>query len=308
MYREGDGKASMKRIILFRFHKNPTICRNRIRLLKKLNPDTQIFGLFGGEEKDYKEFQKKLRPYLKNIYCIQEKTKLWKWKNCDLALRLWYKEFGNKLSFDMIHVIEWDLLLYDSLDKLYKNVPKDGMGLTKLILLEDIKERWFWFNNERKQYKIDWDSSLRFVKNEFNYNQEPYACNIGGACMPKKFLEKYCAMEIPELLQTSIHDELRLPLFGQILGFKLYDTGLSYRWFSENEYKFFNAQKNEISMSVITKELANPFGRRVFHPIEKIIVYDFASYLTNLLIQIKEYLKSFAEKVFRLFRKILKLL
>jgi len=52
----------MKRIILFRFHTNVDICKNRLRLLKKYNPEVKIFGLFGGQERDLEKFQKILNP------------------------------------------------------------------------------------------------------------------------------------------------------------------------------------------------------------------------------------------------------
>src|SRR5450759_351978 len=84
---------------------------------------------------------------------------------------------------------------------------------------------------------------------------------LAGLCLPKSFLEKYSAIEIPELG----NDELRLPLFSQILGFKLYDTGLKKEWFDKKEEEFFNCYKFYISSSSITKELARPSGRRAFH-------------------------------------------
>jgi hypothetical protein len=41
----------MNLAILFWFYKEPEICRNRLKLLKVKNPNTQIFGLYGGPDK-----------------------------------------------------------------------------------------------------------------------------------------------------------------------------------------------------------------------------------------------------------------
>ena len=90
----------MKRIILFRFHKNIRVCKNHIELLQKYNPDVPIYGLYGGKEKDFAHVKKRLDPYLKHTYCVRGKTSQWKWKNGDLALLQWYQAYGRKLDFD----------------------------------------------------------------------------------------------------------------------------------------------------------------------------------------------------------------
>jgi hypothetical protein len=63
---------------------------------------------------------------------------------------------------------------------------------------------------------------------------------------------------------------LRLPLFGQILGYKLYDTGFYKNWFNAKEEKVFNCMAQDISLPAITKELSKTKGRRIFHPYRKI--------------------------------------
>lgn len=93
------------------------------------------------------------------------------------------------------------------------------------------------------------------MRHEFNYNQEPFAGSPCGAVLPRAFLEKYTDISVPELCQ----DELRLPLFSQILGFRLYDTGFY------KEAGLFDWER-EIATAAIEKELLKPLGRRVFHP------------------------------------------
>jgi hypothetical protein len=44
----GHSENNVKRLIVFRFHKAPLVCRSRIALLRRLNPDVPICGLFGG--------------------------------------------------------------------------------------------------------------------------------------------------------------------------------------------------------------------------------------------------------------------
>ena len=258
----------MKRIILFRFHTDVDVCRNSLRLLKKYNPEVEIFGLFGGQEDDLDIFQKILNPYLESIYCIRGKSLYWKRTHGDLAMKSWYENTGKTLSFDTLYYIEWDLLLFESLEKIYGHIPENGVGLTSLTLLKNIEKEWFWLSSE--SLRIQWRCLLGFVKDKYGYDQEPFACEFGGACIPRGFLEAYSNAEIPELC----HDELRIPLFSQVFNFKFYNTNICKQWFDESEKQFFNCDNKEISLSTITKELAKQSGRRAFHPIRKMFVFD----------------------------------
>lgn len=264
----------MKRIILFRFHKKPLICKNRIKLLKKYNPDIDIYGFFGGHRKDFYKMKRVLGNELKSIYCIPVKDKDWKWKNSDLALRLWFRDFGEKVSFDVLYFIEWDLIFFKPIPKIYKNIPKNGVALTWLTPLKKVENRWVWTSKE--PYKNEWRQLLDFVKKKFKYNKKPYASLFPGPCLPRKFIEKYTETSIPELC----HDELRVPLFAQVLGFKLYDTGFKKRkWPTEHEEKFFNCHsRGDIKVEVLRKELSKASGRRVFHPFRNFLSKDLLSY------------------------------
>jgi hypothetical protein len=256
---------NITRIILFRFHKNAAVCINRLELLQKLNPEIEIFGLYGGPKEKLNYFKKTLDSYLKNIYYVKGKSANWKWQNSDLAVRQWYKNYGKKLSFDTLYIIEWDLLMLAPISEVYKHIPKNAIGLTSLVLLKKIQKHWDpWMTDE--PYKSQWPKLLRFAKDKYGYNKKSYASLGGGACLPRKFLQKYAAIDVPELC----HDELRLPLFAQIFGINMLDTKLYRRSGKEGPEVFFNAEDDEIKQSIIKRELAKPSGRRVFHPIRKV--------------------------------------
>lgn len=254
----------MNRIILFRYHKKPLVCRSRLRQLKKFNPGVKIFGLYGGQELEFPKYEKYLNSYFEHNYCIKNKTNFWKWKNSDLSTRLWYKNVGKNIEFDMVHIIEWDLLLFESIDNLYKKIPPNCIGLTALNPLENVKPTWTWVFKE--PYKTQWEKLLKYAKNKFNYDKRPYASLGPGPCLPKKFLDKFSAINVPDLS----NDEVRLPLFGQIFGFKLLETGFYPKWSEVSIMKFFNCHGKEIPLSRIKKELKKKNGRKSFHPYRKI--------------------------------------
>jgi len=254
----------MERIVLFRFHENPAVCENRLRLVRKMNPDIAIFGLYGGEDGAVGSFSR-LSPYLENFFIIGDKSAEWKWKNSDLAARLWLDAVGAKTDFDMLRMIEWDLVLFDSLDNIYRSIPENGIGLTGLTELINIEDKWDW--TSVKKERIKYEALFDFARKRYGYEKTPYASLGPGCCLPRKFLADYAAAEVPELC----HDELRLPLFGQVLGYQLYDTGFYKKWFDEGEHAYFNCMDRLIDGSTIVGELKKAAGRRVFHPYRNLI-------------------------------------
>ncbi len=266
----------MKRAVLFQFHKHFRVCRSHVQLLSAFNPDVQIFGLFGGNEKLFSVIEKTASllfgSSLTDLYCISGQSGRWKRDNTDLAARLWYSDRGRRYDFDVLHHIQWDLVLFAPLGDVYKGVPLDGVGLTGLTPLSSIADKWSW--TTREPDRIKWQQLLAFARTTFGYDQDPYACQGPGPCLPRAFLEKYAATDVP----TLCHDELRLPLIAQCLGFKLYDTGICRDWLDPSERKFFNADTFAIESATIKSELAKPGGRRAFHPFRDTVKASWAQH------------------------------
>lgn len=280
----------MKRIILFRFHKNAVVCGNRIDLLRHYNPGTKIFGLYGGDEGRFPAYQKKLGAAMDDIYCIRGRSDEWKWKNGDLAIRRWFIDCGEKIPFDMLHVIEWDMLLCDSVENIFSIVPEDCMGLAGLMPLRDIENRWIWASHDT--YKDELKKLLSHVRDTYQYSLDPFRSIAGGACIPREFIIRYADTEIPELC----NDEVRLPLFAQAFGIRLCDTG--FYSLDDNERRYFNLF-TPIDISRIREELGRSGGRRIFHPYYKTFSpAGNALNVYNLRYDAREAMKRLLKKVF----------
>ena len=289
----------MKRIILFRFHTKPFVCANRLDLLNKYNPQVEIFGLYGGPEKNYPLIERSLRPHLKHIYCITGKIPFWKWKNGDLALKAWYEDFGRTISFDILHLIEWDLLFFDSLESIYKQIPEDGIGVASLVPVAEIEKDWVWINKE--PFRTEFSKLLGYVKRTYGYHMDPYAIQGPGLCLPKKFLEIYSANNIPELC----NDEIRIPLFSQVFGFSMYDARFCNKWPHRNKTETFHCQLfPEIHIKTIIKELENPSGRRVFHPFRRTLAINGCSRKPRMVVRVMEILAELLKKFIHIIREI----
>jgi hypothetical protein len=138
------------------------------------------------------------------------------------------------------------------------------LGLTGLTPVDRIAERWHWTLVEPHRSEL---VTLReFVRDRFGDTEPLVACLGPGYSLPREFLRRYAEVDVPELG----HDELRLPLFGRLLGFPIRDTGFYPAWFDAEAEKLFNANADDIDESRIRAELARAGGRRVFHPYRKI--------------------------------------
>lgn len=253
----------MKRGVLFRFHKEFEVCRNRVEILRKLNPTMLIYPMYGGSKENLDPAKSFCREAgLEPFYEVKSDDLIWKWKNGDLQIQQWFKAVGRNLTFDFLHLIEWDLSLLENLENLYGRFS-EGVVLTGLRPLKDVRDRWSWLVEE--PYRSEWFKLMDLVKEKYEYDQEPYACLFPGCSFSRRFLEKLQTIEIPEL----DNDEVRIPLWTQILGESLHDTGFYPGWFSEKIYRYFNCRGREIEETVIRQKLARIGGQRVFHPFYK---------------------------------------
>jgi hypothetical protein len=235
-------------------------------LLRTLNPDVPIYGLFGGSRRAPGPALRRLVA-LDGIHLSSEPAR-WNWQHSDLAVAAWFREVGHRLPFTVLHVVEWDLLLLAPLASLYASVPEGNVGLTALAPISELEQEWTWLRREPN--RREWDALLARARSDWGYDGTPYGCVAGGSCFPRSFLEAYAAIDPPVLC----NDELRLPLFAQILGFPVADTHLRGPWRGEREHPLFHFRAADVPLETIKAELAKPHGWRAFHPVRRRLDYE----------------------------------
>jgi hypothetical protein len=247
-------------IVLFHFHAHFELCRPRIELLRRFNPGVEIFGLYGGESARVDEARRLERSGVNHVFENEGRSPAWNKKNTDLAVAGWYRSVGRTLPFGRVHVVQWDLLFFAPLDRMYPSLSPEAVALTGLVPLEAIAHFWDWTANA--PLSIESERLLSQTRERFGFTGGSYACIGPGYSLSRRFLELYSQLEIDD----TGHDELRLPLFAQILGFELADTGFYPRWMDPKVERVFNADAQEVDPAVVESELVRPEGRRVFHP------------------------------------------
>jgi len=258
----------MKRIVLFRCHKLPDIVRSRVTLLRRLNPTTTIHCLYGGPEESFGHFIDDTGDVWDSTYCIRGRLDRWKWLHSDLAVLDWYNDCGTSIPFDMLHLIEWDLLPTESLEALYRHIPIDGIGLTGLTPLSEIIDKWvFWTELHGSWWPDQLTQMYDYAQKKYGDTGTRMACQGPAPCFPRRFIDTYANNPLPDFC----HDEVRLPLAAQCLGFSIHDTGFFRKWFNEEEFKLFNCTEQSIETGVILSELQDKKGRRMFHPVREVV-------------------------------------
>jgi hypothetical protein len=250
----------VKRAVLLRFHKAPLVCRSRVTLLRQLNAGVPVFGLFGGRRLPAALLRQLVG--IDEVY-VSRGSERWNWQHGDLALAAWYRAEGSKLDFDILHVVEWDLLLVAPLEALYASVPAGTVGLTALTPVAELQGEWTWLR--KAEPREEWEALLATAREKWGYDGEPHGCLAAGPSFPRAFLEAYAAIDPP----TLCNDELRVPLFAQILGFELADTRLRGAWRGEREHDLFHLRDFEIELTTVRAELAKADGARAFHPVRR---------------------------------------
>lgn len=258
----------MELAILFFFYKDPVLCRNRLQLLRRHNPITPIYGLYGGDSTKVDTHRSTLAEYLDDFYAFtQDRDSDWKWREGDLIITDWFRERGKNLAWDTIVVIQWDTLVLGPINKLFSMVRKNQILLSGLRPIKEVESWWSWVSNP--DFREHYLEFLEYVRDKYDFDQEPLCCLFLVACLPKTFLEKYSRVEKPEMGFL----EYRLPIYGQIFGIPFCMEHPFKPWWADDiatkkhpSRKILKAGGYKIALRTIFKRLLSPKGPRVFHP------------------------------------------
>jgi len=279
--------------ILFWFYKEAEVCINRLQILKQYNSKLKIYGLYGGDVTDAGYYKERLDPYLDDFYVFDSVTNSeWKWQHGDLMLQHWFEKRGYDLPWDSVAVVQWDMLVFDSLENQFAGLKKDQIFLSGLQKLDNETEKnWYWTspNHDQRQRYTDF---LDHIKNEYNYENELLCCLFIFQIFPRLFFEKYSTVKERELGML----EYKIPIYANIFGIPFYKKDMGVRW-HEKKIKPLNAIPEEIPEAYIRKELRKKKGWRVFHPYFKIWEVD-KEVSNSFYSRLRNFFKTKADAVF----------
>lgn len=211
----------MSLIALFRFHKSYDICLQTLRLMKKMNPDLAIYGLYGGND-DLEAIPYQLSSLMESIWKIPLDDPHYKWLNGDLCVRWWFKEYGHKLAFDHVILTEWDMIFIRPMETVLPPLEKDKNYGSIFGDYQCAKSfDWHWLFDGHYAYETE--ELLKVLAKDSLYAdlKKLNFAVMGGAIFCRRFLERFSAMPVP----SYSNDELRFCVYSAAFGIPLLDNG-----------------------------------------------------------------------------------
>lgn len=270
----------MRLAILFWCYKRPEICVDRLRLLRRFNPDAPIFCLFGGDTGQADLYRRRLGPYVDDFYVFRQGPPegsdellarfrgglWWKYVYGDLLLAAWYRDRGHDLAWDTVVVAQWDMLIYGPIERTFGALRPGQILLSGLRPVTEVEHSWGWVGAGEPAAESMYDEFLEHVRQRYGYRGEPLCCVAVVLALPREFLRRFASIERPELGFL----EYRLPIYAQIFGIPFCtDHPFQPWWGAVERYRAsstLRARPREIWLLTILYHLLRRDGARVFHP------------------------------------------
>ena len=264
--------------ILFWFYKDLPLCENRVRLLRRHNPDAKIFGLYGGDPADQEVFRRRLHGHLDDFYCFETpQSAEWKWRNGDLLITEWYRQRGQSLDWDSVFIVQWDMLVMAAVDDLF---PGLRQGSIVLSAVRPIQEAAGWFWRDDPTERSNYDRFLTHVRHRYDPVDDPLWCIFIIAVLSREFLHRYSQVSEPELGFL----EYRLPTYAQIFGIDVVQAeGVVVHAPGRSRSEVVLTVGDAIPLPNVARNLVTPSGARIFHPFRDPVPETFLGWVVAVL-------------------------
>lgn len=262
----------MRLAILFWFYKDLGLCKNRLRLLRLLNPGVPIYGLYGGDPQDAASMRAVLGPWCDDLYAFPEpRTPEWKWLNGDHLIAAWHKARGHALpDWDTLIVVQWDMLVLAPVRDLFAFLRPGELLLSGLRPLAEVEAWWGWAGRRLPERRPALDAFQSWLAQRHGYSGELWCCQFMVAALPRRFLDQSVADGPTE----DGFIEYRVPTLARVYGipFRL-DHPFRPWWGADPATRdappparILNAMGEAVPLALIRDQLADPHGGRIFHP------------------------------------------
>ena len=251
-------------LILFRFHGDFELCRERLELLSALNPDVPIYCVYGGAPQSFATARSSIIDLVEHVHLAEPHDFTWHWLHMDLDVKHWYRAVGQALEFDVLFDYEWDILTLDRLTAIFPQIDQNTIALCSLTTLTpDIERGWQWTG--WPEYRPAYDRFIDYMQTTFSMGPLQYVSHGPGTALPKRFLEQFAELDDIELVIS----EITYPAYAQALGFKLINNNFrTGSVIDHSEDAFFNSDGEPIRYERIVAEVLKPHGRQAFHPVK----------------------------------------
>jgi hypothetical protein len=260
------GSAPRSRAIVFWWYKQPEVCISRLKLLRQLNPATPIYAVYGGVIESFADWNTSIAPLVDDSWCFtQPKDLEWKWRHGDQILSCWYQERGVELAWESVLIVQWDILILASIETIFGSLKQDQVYLPGLTAIEEIESDWCWVRPDHWEAEVYLSFKEHLGRNH-GYTGPWLGCQFITAVFPRRFLELYSAISMPELGFL----EYKLPAYAKTFGFELEElTSIEVSWpigSKKRRRPACSADRWEVGSLTIAWHILRRHGQRLFHP------------------------------------------
>jgi hypothetical protein len=261
----------MRLAILFWFYKDFDLCVERIALLRRLNPEIPIYGLYGGapEEADYA--RRLVGARLDNWWAFEaDVDRHWRWLHGDQLIAAWMRERGRDLPWDTVVLAQWDHLFLAPMAQLFGGLGEGEALFSGFRPMDEVRAWWGWAGGRDEERRARLEGFEQVLRTELGYGGPLFCCLFIVACLPRAFLERYAA----EAPAEAGFLEYKMPTLAAAWNVPVRtDLGFQPWWAADPATKqaparnrVLNAVGQEPEPETILAELERPDGARVFHP------------------------------------------
>ncbi|MGS2810839.1 DUF707 domain-containing protein [Nocardia sp. MW-W600-9] len=254
--------------IIYWFYKEPEVTLDHLRLLRQHNPDRPIFGLFGGQIHEAAAYRDLLGDLLDDFWCYEGtygNDPYTKWMHGDLLILDWYDKRGRFLAWELVTIVQWDMLVFADLTTLFPDIKPDQAYFSGYQELDDdIEWRWPWTSPDGG-HRDDYLAFTQAITTQYGYTGPKKCCFYILEILPKRFFDGHLGLADKHLGML----EYKNPTLAAVFDIDIHHRDIGVRW-SEKHQSItqapINPMKMEITTNYIDTELADPTGWRLFHP------------------------------------------
>jgi hypothetical protein len=249
------------------------MCEDRVRLIRRTNPSTAVYVLYGGDPMQGILFERQLSPLVDDYHeaipdpptDVARKPGLlyrnhWKRQHGDLLIADWYVRRGAYLDWDTVFVVQWDTLIYDRVADLVPALQPDQVLLSGLTSIRSMRSKWDLVSRDGG---IEYGRFLEHMARRYGFSGDPKCFVPIVWCLPRRFLDRYVRIERPSLG----HCDYRVPICAEALDFSFCtEHDLNPTRTPRRPGDTLRAGNEEIWVPTIWQNLRRKNGARVFHP------------------------------------------
>lgn len=219
-------------LVFYLFHDRPELTAHRLVQLLRDNLDISVIAYYGGLLSLFESTVQEVIHHAANmgeniegdvdfVFNIVKDP----WYNCDLLVSDWFARYGYAYDFDVLIYIEYDVLLFESLDDIITQQPSFDLAVSLTDSVET--PDWDWLKRPTYVEYLNWrERYFHIAHDQLILNAFPPIFLLTRRAL-QAYKDLYVANYLP-----PVFSEVRFPNTLKCMGFEVVKAsfGPTLRW------------------------------------------------------------------------------